>query len=250
MSSVGVGDSVRCYHCGGGLRNWEPGDDPMKEHAKWYPSCQHVIITKGKTYIHSVEACENPEQKSARRRHASITCLCKKEDKPSSLDDSGSEQQQQQQATQAAAKFGYSEENIKIAAYKFRERYGASSKFKESDLVSILMEKEDDPDLALNANVFESCAPNTPSDDTEVEVDDLQSLMLENERLKDLLNCKICLDRRANIVYLPCGHIFSCPQCSRALDRCPICRSAINGLVKAKFSNTKHEVAFDYDDAL
>ncbi|WAR08057.1 BIR7B-like protein [Mya arenaria] len=112
------------------------------------------------------------------------------------------------------------------------------------------MEMEDDPDLALNANVSGSCVPTSPSDNAEVEVDDLQSLVLENERLKDLLFCKICLDRRADIVYLPCGHIFSCPQCTHALDHCPICRSAINDHVKAKFANTRHEVAFDYDDAL
>ena len=24
----GYGDYVRCFFCGGGLRNWEPGDDP------------------------------------------------------------------------------------------------------------------------------------------------------------------------------------------------------------------------------
>ncbi|XP_052811044.1 E3 ubiquitin-protein ligase XIAP-like isoform X2 [Mya arenaria] len=233
---TGVGDSVRCYHCGGGLRNWEPGDVPMEQHAKWYPTCQHVLITKGKTYIHNVKAGENTEQNSARSSKV----------KHSSSDNSA--QQQQQEAMQAAAEFGYSEENINIAACLFRERNGATSKFKGADLVSILMEMEDDPDLALNANVLGSCSPTKPSDNTEIEGDDLQSLVLENENLKALFNCKICLDNRADVIFLPCGHIVSCPQCAPALDICPVCSKSIMGLVKAQFANKRNDVDNDYTE--
>uniref|UniRef100_A0A3Q2NRM9 RING-type E3 ubiquitin transferase n=1 Tax=Fundulus heteroclitus TaxID=8078 RepID=A0A3Q2NRM9_FUNHE len=34
---TGHGDNVKCFFCDGGLRNWEPGDDPWQEHAKWFP---------------------------------------------------------------------------------------------------------------------------------------------------------------------------------------------------------------------
>jgi len=34
---LGHGDNVKCFFCDGGLRNWEPGDDPWEEHAKWFP---------------------------------------------------------------------------------------------------------------------------------------------------------------------------------------------------------------------
>ena len=46
---------MRCYHCGGGLRNWEPGDDPWFEHAKWYPHCPHIILVKGQPFIDKVK---------------------------------------------------------------------------------------------------------------------------------------------------------------------------------------------------
>ncbi|WAR09189.1 BIR1E-like protein, partial [Mya arenaria] len=68
---TGVGDNVRCYHCGGGLRSWKDGDDPMEEHAKWYPTCQHVLIVKGKTYIRKVEAGKKPKADSVDERMAS-----------------------------------------------------------------------------------------------------------------------------------------------------------------------------------
>ncbi|WAR08509.1 BIRC7-like protein [Mya arenaria] len=164
----------------------------------------------------------------------------------SSSDNSAS--QQQQESMQAAAEFGYSEENIAIAASLFRERNVVSSKLRGSDLVSILMEMEDDPDLGLNVNVSESCSPTSPSNNADVEGDDLQNLVLENDRLKALYDCKICLDNRADVIFLPCGHIVSCPQCAPALDLCPVCRKSIMGLVKAQFANKRNYVDNDYGE--
>lgn len=33
------GDKVTCFHCDGSLENWETGDDPLVEHATWFPGC-------------------------------------------------------------------------------------------------------------------------------------------------------------------------------------------------------------------
>ena len=48
---VGFSDCVRCFSCGGGLRNWAYGDSPWVEHARWYPKCQFVRHHKGKQFI-------------------------------------------------------------------------------------------------------------------------------------------------------------------------------------------------------
>jgi len=39
---IGVNDLCRCFFCGGGLEEWEAGDDPWAEHARWFPSCDFV----------------------------------------------------------------------------------------------------------------------------------------------------------------------------------------------------------------
>jgi hypothetical protein len=50
---TGYGDCVRCYFCGGGLRNWEQGDrvkkkdDPWTEHERWFPACGLIRQGKG-----------------------------------------------------------------------------------------------------------------------------------------------------------------------------------------------------------
>lgn len=58
----GVGDIVQCYHWGGGVRNWERGDDPMLEHVRWFPHCEHIKPVKGKEYIAAVQRGEEPTE--------------------------------------------------------------------------------------------------------------------------------------------------------------------------------------------
>ncbi|XP_024876349.1 baculoviral IAP repeat-containing protein 7-B-like isoform X1 [Temnothorax curvispinosus] len=51
---TGSGDQTLCYHCGGGLRDWEPEDDPWVEHAKWFEYCPYLILTKGTEFVSSI----------------------------------------------------------------------------------------------------------------------------------------------------------------------------------------------------
>ncbi|CAG2244800.1 BIRC7_8 [Mytilus edulis] len=48
-------DHCRCFFCGGGLRNWEPGDQPWTEHARWYQNCAFVRNCKGERFIQDVQ---------------------------------------------------------------------------------------------------------------------------------------------------------------------------------------------------
>ncbi|XP_012151449.1 death-associated inhibitor of apoptosis 2 isoform X2 [Megachile rotundata] len=47
----GFGDHVRCFHCDGGLRDWETTDDAWTEHAKWFPKCEFVNLVRGQEFI-------------------------------------------------------------------------------------------------------------------------------------------------------------------------------------------------------
>ncbi|XP_078531419.1 baculoviral IAP repeat-containing protein 1-like [Lissotriton helveticus] len=42
----GKRDTVECFSCGGCLGNWMEGDDPGKEHAKWFPECRFLKSMK------------------------------------------------------------------------------------------------------------------------------------------------------------------------------------------------------------
>nr|KAF6470790.1 baculoviral IAP repeat containing 7 [Molossus molossus] len=54
-------DMVRCFCCCGGLWNWEQGDDPWTEHARWFPRCEFLLRTKGRDFVCGVqESCCHP----------------------------------------------------------------------------------------------------------------------------------------------------------------------------------------------
>lgn len=57
----GVGDQVRCFHCDGGLKHWDPHDDPWTEHARWFPNCSFVRLIKGQEFVTSCALDQGPQ---------------------------------------------------------------------------------------------------------------------------------------------------------------------------------------------
>ncbi|XP_076456332.1 putative inhibitor of apoptosis [Babylonia areolata] len=49
------------------------------------------------------------------------------------------------------------------------------------------------------------------------------------------LVCKICMSDKPRMIFLPCGHLFSCAECTSRLPdkRCPVCRQDISEVLPA-----------------
>ena len=63
---------------------------------------------------------------------------------------------------------------------------------------------------------------------------DLRSLRDEIGQMKDEKMCRVCYQRAANRVCLPCGHFNTCHVCTDKLIDCPMCRRRIIALVPVK----------------
>lgn len=48
---TGKSDRVKCFSCGGGLKDWEAEDEPWEQHAMWYSNCEYLKLMKGEEYI-------------------------------------------------------------------------------------------------------------------------------------------------------------------------------------------------------
>lgn len=59
---TGKSDQTVCFHCGGGLKDWECNDQPWQQHAKWFPKCPFVILQKGMEYITEQQEQQEREQ--------------------------------------------------------------------------------------------------------------------------------------------------------------------------------------------
>ena len=47
----------------------------------------------------------------------------------------------------------------------------------------------------------------------------------------DTSDCAVCLSDVKSIVFIPCGHFYTCKPCSQRLKTCPICRETISECV-------------------
>lgn len=52
---TGKGDQTLCYHCGGGLKDWEPVDNPWEQHALWFSKCYYLLTVKGQSFVDQVK---------------------------------------------------------------------------------------------------------------------------------------------------------------------------------------------------
>lgn len=52
---LGKGDQVKCFSCGGGLKDWEEDDVPWEQHAMWYENCHYLNEVKSPDYIRAVK---------------------------------------------------------------------------------------------------------------------------------------------------------------------------------------------------
>lgn len=48
---TGKSDRVKCFSCGGGLKDWVAEDEPWEQHAMWYSNCEYLKLMKDEAYI-------------------------------------------------------------------------------------------------------------------------------------------------------------------------------------------------------
>ncbi|CAC5363204.1 unnamed protein product [Mytilus coruscus] len=234
---TGIEDHCRCFFCGGGLRSWEPGDEPWIEHARWYQTCAFVRNCKGERFIQDVQMNKSISTTIQEKNESSGHTSLQNENRNTKKNiDFGSHP-----AVLSVSEFGYDESLIKRA-------YDSIQKAGTTDITgTLLLEKIFQLEESSKIDEPSGQQQNSPKETSvetykqEITVDpelelSVRSLEEENQNLRDQQTCKICLDEPIAIVFLPCGHLSSCVNCAPALRRCPICRAFIKGTVKAIMS--------------
>ena len=71
--------------------------------------------------------------------------------------------------------------------------------------------------------------------ESEYTEENLEKLRQINKTLKESKLCKVCRDKDANRLFLPCAHLACCSLCSPAVRNCPQCKGNIRGIVSVYF---------------
>lgn len=236
----GVGDQVRCFHCDGGLRHWDPEDDPWTEHARWFSTCAFVKLVKGQEFVtacalDNAEQTNMPKEKiqsSRKRREVTERELQEHLVNPAAI---------------AALTIGIDVQRVKRALKEKLQLTGHG--YSQPDALveaalNVQLEEDDGFEnirtrdavtAAINQVVRAASAQTLPPSDPDNSSSPL-SLEEENRRLREARQCKICMDAEVGIVFLPCGHLATCVTCAPNLEDCPVCRSAIKATVRTFLS--------------
>ncbi|XP_048765138.2 uncharacterized protein LOC125672973 isoform X2 [Ostrea edulis] len=203
---VGHNDYVRCFFCGGGLKNWERADIPWEEHARWFPRCAFVRNVQGEEYVSIIQRKTQPDD---------FVPVC------------GPTGQglEKQVIVDLLKEEGYPQQRIQSAISMWEHRrdlVGYKLPMKAEDLIEIMEEDNEDHQNR-----------STPSSQSSTEV---QILQTELSSLTSTLLCKVCFTQEVGIAFLPCGHLICCRECGPAVRKCLLCDVIIKGTIKTYFS--------------
>ncbi|XP_069128958.1 E3 ubiquitin-protein ligase XIAP-like [Argopecten irradians] len=221
---AGYADYTRCFFCGGGLRNWEDGDDPWIEHARWFPKCAYLQQNKGIEFIQLVHEELSREQQQG---NVSKTEPAKDESvHQRRCQKAESIEEYSLPAYQSLLENGYDKEKIDLAFRSLRN--------KGQQLINAVTIVDEIHRLGDNQGNDDEITvmDDETSNAEDQEMKELRALVEENMRLKREKLCRICEEEDASIAFLPCAHLVCCQVCSQAVRKCPVCGKVIQGTVK------------------
>ncbi|KAG9332535.1 hypothetical protein JZ751_014633 [Albula glossodonta] len=209
---TGHGDNVKCFYCDGGLRNWEPGDDPWQEHAKWFPRCEFLLQTRGRQYVSNIqESYFNISETGSGSQTAIVRDISSGHDLGGGQ---GSSSALLSPVVQTVLQMGF-EAALVESLVQTKYLLTGSHYTSVSDLVA-------DIKWLVRFTLSGEVGDLSPEE---------QLRQLQEER-----TCKVCMDKLVSIVFIPCGHLVVCTDCAASLRHCPICRAVIRGSVRAFMS--------------
>ncbi|KAG7323198.1 hypothetical protein KOW79_012900 [Hemibagrus wyckioides] len=238
---TGHSDNVKCFFCDGSLRNWEPGDDPWQEHAKWFPRCEFLIQSRGREYISNVHQQSffntselvSESQISTERNITTGHDVLSGQNVPTTTMFSP--------VVQAVLQMGFDPalvESLVQSHFLLTGHHYISV----SDLVADVLQAEEEgrqgSDNNTDPGVRQSSSSSGMKQQTSLGEKVLVTLSAEEQlkQLQEERTCKVCMDKLVSMVFIPCGHLVVCSECAASLRNCPICRAVIRGSVRAFMS--------------
>lgn len=237
-------DVVKCIFCGIAIRDFEEDDTALGEHIKWSPNCP-LILQRSTLNVPidegllirilppiSYDTCGYTKIRRRSRIEGEIKYpdfkLLSQRMKSFETWPVGIKQRPQELAE---AGFFYSGQSdlvmcfacgIYLCKWEPTDNVWIEHKLHAPTQCNFL--KHNHETMKLNEKIYEDLKKLPKTDVQETESTESTSTEIQFESL-----CKICLERKSTILFLPCKHVAVCGQCVFGIDKdCPICRTPID----------------------
>uniref|UniRef100_H2ZML5 RING-type domain-containing protein n=1 Tax=Ciona savignyi TaxID=51511 RepID=H2ZML5_CIOSA len=208
-----VDASVRCWYCDVVVSDVSRQWSPWEEHAKQYPSCHFLLRNRGHNFVEAAlsSVTDNEPEPALSYEYQALFSS-----RAEFIKGMGSE------IVANVVEMGFDPKFIKkVIRRQIRDH---STCFATTDaLLDALANRSSDEHSTPEAQVADEnhrAAELSPEEERRVQS--------ELRRLRDEKRCKVCLDRDAEMVFIPCGHLSTCLICTQSLRQCPVCRMKIN----------------------
>ena len=211
---IGIKDSVKCIECESTLTNFTSQlEDPWIEHARASTStrCEFLRQQKGLAWLYFVKYSfgiqdddfdDDGFQMQIDEHEREWNSIQESMDKPMQF---------------TLRSLGFSHAVVKNAFRTNRQDTGQDFK-SLTDMLDAVYSAEMETDLE-RLRVPEQYKT-------------FKSLETKYEDLITSRQCKICLDKEATHIYLPCAHAVACNECAHGLSKCPVCRANVEQVKK------------------
>lgn len=223
----GPGDSVRCFCCDGGLKNFQRGDDPWEEHARWFPGCNFVRENKSREFICKTQI-EDPAQlaRIKQDQHNFDVAIASR---------------MATDRVQQVLKLGYPREIVKQVISSQFAILGDDFPNTVALVEAVLAAQDAEAQVPTEKKPAEKPTEKpTEKKPTEKPAPDKEEVELENqlkklieEKEKAMVNflCVVCLEQERQVITCPCGHFCCCRDCNDQQKTCPLCRKITTGKI-------------------
>lgn len=239
----GVGDKIQCFVCGSIFHNLDELFSPKEEHTELLPHCQFARLYKENPKA-LVEVVDIPAVKAVVQLGFPLPQVEKS-------------YRQLRQAGNQSPEAGDLLDLIWTTPQSSNLTNGFHNSLDEGASQQTLSESEEDLYSAgpsgSRSSPPQACARYDGEDVedkdeeeaigeepiVEIDIKKLHQDQAEGARLRRKLDelehvgiCRGCNSKKADTVNLPCGHIATCQECVYKFNRCRICNTLIQGIVK------------------
>ncbi|XP_023336476.1 E3 ubiquitin-protein ligase LRSAM1 isoform X2 [Eurytemora carolleeae] len=115
---------------------------------------------------------------------------------------------------------------LSFADHVTLRQYGVDSEYTRNQILSavetMLISQNGSTAPSAPEPILDDSVPSAPVDDSAPSAP--ISNIIETFHTGE---CVVCMERKSEIIFLPCGHFCSCSNCEQSIDACPLCRNPV-----------------------